>query len=75
MTLKDIENIDRDFLIPKEIAGILGVRPYAINVQVKYDISHGVNSFGFPVMLIGTRVKIPKLPFIKFMREGLIEEE
>ncbi len=73
--LEELEKIDRDFLIPKDIAPILGVNPYTINVQAKQDVKRGVNSLGFPVIVIGTRVKIPKLPFIRFMREGIIEKE
>lgn len=69
--LDELEKIDRDFLIPKDIAPILGVDPYSINVQAKQDIVRGVSSLGFPVIVIGTRVKIPKIPFIRFMREGL----
>lgn len=68
--LEDLEKIEREFLIPKDVAPILGVDPYNINVQAKQDIERGVNSLGFPVVVIGTRVKIPKRAFIKFMREG-----
>lgn len=73
--LEELEKIDRDFLIPKDVAPILGVNPYNINVQAKQDVKSGVNSLGFPVIVVGTRVKIPKLPFIRFMREGIIEKE
>ncbi len=62
--LDELEKIDRDFLIPKDVAPILGVNPYRINVQAKQDIERGENSLGFPVVVIGTRIKIPKLPFI-----------
>lgn len=72
--LDDLEKIDRDFLIPREVAEVLGVNPYNINVQAKQDREEGVNSLGFPVIIVGTRVKIPKMPFIRFMREGIIEE-
>lgn len=73
-SLNDLEKIEREFLIPKDIAPILGVDPYNINVQAKQDVARGVNSLGFPVIIIGTRVKIPKMPFIRFMREGLNNE-
>lgn len=73
--LDELEKIDRDYLIPKEVALVLGTNPYTINVAVKQDIANGTNSLGFPVMLIGTRVRIPKLPFIRFMRQGIVEQE
>ena len=45
------------------------------NIQAKQDIARGTNSLGFPVIVIGSRVKIPKLPFIRFMREGIIDND
>lgn len=72
--LDELEKIERDFLIPKDVAPVLGVNPYNINVQAKHDIAMGTNSLGFPVIVIGTRVRIPKLPFIRFMREGITDE-
>lgn len=73
--LEELEKIDREFLIPKDIAPILGVNPYNINVQAKQDVKMGVNSLGFPVIVIGTRVKIPKRAFIRYIREGNVEKE
>ena len=67
MTLEEIRNSTKDCLIPADIADVLGCSPYTINVQVKEDKKNGVNSFPFPTMLIGTRVKIPRLAFIKEM--------
>ena len=70
MTLDDLEKLDREFLIPKDIAPILGVDQYNINLQVKYDKQNGINSFPFPTMLIGTRVKIPRRAFLEAMKHG-----
>lgn len=70
LTLDELEKIDREFLIPREVAGVLGCCPYTINVQVKEDKRNGINSFPFPVILLGTRVKIPRRPFIEAMRHG-----
>lgn len=69
MTLKEIEALDRDFLIPSEIAPILGTTGYAITIQVREDKENGTNSFPFPTIKIGNRTKIPRLPFLKAMRE------
>jgi hypothetical protein len=69
MTLKEIEALDRDFLIPSEIAPILGTTGYAITIQVREDKENGINSFPFPTIKIGNRTKIPRLPFLKAMRE------
>lgn len=75
MTLEDIKNLDREFLIPADIAPILGVSQYNINLQVKEDKKNGVNSFCFPTMMIGTRVKIPRLAFLAGMTQATPTEE
>lgn len=64
MTLEDIEKLDKEMLIPSDIAPILGCAPYAINVATK----GGKNPFPFPVFRVGNRVKIPKRAFIKAMK-------
>ena len=70
MTLDDLEKLDRECLIPKEIAPIIGVNPYTINLQVKLDKERGRNSFPFPTILLGSRVKIPRRAFIEAMKHG-----
>lgn len=67
-TLDEVIRSDKEMLTPADVAPILGVKPYSINVQVSQDIIRGVNSFPFEVMKIGTRVKIPRLAFIRSMR-------
>ena len=70
MTLDSIERDAREFLIPKDIAPILGCSPYSITLQVRQDKERGVNSFPFPTVLIGTRVKIPRRAFLRVMKGG-----
>lgn len=70
MSLDDLERIDREYLIPKEIAPILGCSAFNINLQAKYDRENGVSSFPFPVILIGSRVKIPRRAFVEVMKHG-----
>lgn len=57
-------------LIPTDIAAVLCCSPYSINLQVKLDKERGVNSFPFPTILIGTRVRIPRRAFIEAMEHG-----
>lgn len=64
VTLEDIEALDKEILVPTDIASYLGVRSYSINLALK----KGKNPFPFPAFLVGNRVKIPKGPFIKAMR-------
>ena len=67
MTLEQISKLDRDYLIPSDIAPILGVAQYSICVQVREDKKNGTSSFPFPTIRIGSRGKIPKLPFLEAM--------
>ena len=63
MTLQELEQLETEVLTPSQVAPILGCQPYSINVAVKKGIQ-----FPFPVLMMGTRVRIPKTPFIKFMK-------
>ena len=67
MTLDEAKRYDRDYLTPTQVAPILGCNPYSINVWAKQR----PDDLGFPVCIIGTRVRIPRLPFIQFMERGL----
>ena len=64
VTLEEIEALEKDMLVPTDVAGYLGCSPYAINVATQ----DGGNPFPFPVIRLGTRVRIPKIPFLKAMR-------
>ena len=65
--LDRIEALPKDMLVPTDIAKYLGCCPYRINVATK----DGKNPFPFPVIRMGTRVRIPKMPFVKAMRGEL----
>ena len=67
MTLRDIEQMDSEFLIPEQVAAVLGCNAYAINVQVRDNPA----ALGFPTIKLGSRVKIPRLAFIRFMKGEL----
>lgn len=71
MTLEQLEALDKEMLVPTDVAPILGCSPYTINVATK----DGRNPFPFPVIRMGTRVRIPKRPFIKAMRGETNENE
>ena len=62
--LRRIEALPKDILVPTDICKYLGCSAYAINVATE----NGKNPFPFPVIRIGRRVRIPKMPFIKAMR-------
>lgn len=67
-TLQEIKETAacKEMLTPKDVAGFLGCDPYSINLQAQRDPT----KLGFPVVVIGTRVKIPAAAFVRFC-EGL----
>ena len=62
--LERIEALDKEMLIPKDVAKFLGCSAYTINIATR----DGKNPIPFPVIRLGSRVKIPKAPFLKTMR-------
>ena len=67
MTIQDLKELDKDILTPGDIAPILGCDPNVIRFQAKQDIKQ----LGFPASKIGTRIKIPRLAFIKWFEGEL----
>ena len=52
----------KEMLSPADIAPVLGCNPYSINVMAKADPAR----LGFPVCVIGNRVKIPRRAFLRW---------
>ena len=63
MTLNDIRGLDKPFLTPKEVAGVLGSDPQTIRVTART----APERVGFPFTLTRNRMKIPRIPFLNFM--------
>ena len=64
MTLKEIEALEGEILLPAEIAPLLRVNPESIRLQAR----ECPEKLGFPVVVIGNRVLIPKEGFLAHMR-------
>lgn len=71
MTLNELREYPREFLTPAEVAPILGCDPQDIRVQARL----APERLGFNVAVIGTRVKVPRLAFIKWMEGERWERE
>lgn len=67
MTLEEIKNSNKEILTPNDIAQVMGCDPNLIRWQAAKD----VNSFGFPVSKMGSRVKIPRKAFIAWFERGI----
>ena len=62
--LNDIEALKNDFLTPAQAAPALGCDPNTIRIAAR----RAPEKLGFPVVVMGRRVKIPKEAFLRFMR-------
>lgn len=57
------------FLSANQVASVVNCDPQCLRSQAKTNPS----ALGFPVTVIGHRVRIPRVPFLNYM--GLSEEE
>ena len=62
--LKQVEDMDIPILVPRQVAPIIGTDPHTLRLQARLK----PETLGFPVIVAGTRVKIPRIPFIKYMK-------
>lgn len=63
MTLNELRSCDKTYLTATDISELLEVAPESIRDQARDD----PKGFPFPVLVIGTRVKIPRAPFTEFI--------
>lgn len=63
MTLDEMRGLDREYLIPGEVAPVLGCDPQDIRVAARKCPER----LGFSVCVIGSRVKIPRRGFLNWM--------
>lgn len=66
MTLDDLKAMDREMLPPKIVAQVIGCDPYYISLQART----APELLGFPVSVQGTRTRIPRRAFIRWMEGG-----
>ncbi|EOS55307.1 hypothetical protein C814_03153 [Anaerotruncus sp. G3(2012)] len=64
MTLEEVEAIPRETLLATEVAQCIGCDPNFIRFEARQNPAR----LGFPVICVGSRVKIPKQAFLRFMR-------
>ena len=67
MTLAEIKELKQDIITPAQAAGALGCDPNYIRTAARQR----PELLGFPVTLIRSRVKIPRIAFIKYMEGEL----
>ena len=63
MTINEILQSEDPFLSPADIAEILHCDPQSIRAQAQSD----PNKLGYPVIVINRRIRIPRIPFLRYM--------
>lgn len=72
MTLQDLKAMSKTMLTPAEAAQVIGCDPQLIRIAARQQ----PELLGFPVVVIGTRTRIPRTAFIRFIEgEGKTNEE
>lgn len=66
-TLRDLMESEKDFFTPSDVAGVIGCDPNKIRIAARLE----PELLGFSVSVMGSRVRIPKIPFLRYM--GVIE--
>lgn len=66
MTLDEIKSSSKEVLTCKDVADVLACNPATLHMQAVEQPWR----LGFPVIVMGSRVKIPRLAFINFMNGG-----
>ena len=66
MSIAELQECAKEFLVPEDIAPIIGCAPYSINLQAQDDAA----KLGFPVSITGTRVRIPRRAFLRWLEYG-----
>lgn len=76
MTAKELQELSEELLnqtavtiSPAQAAPLIPCSPYNINLAARDPAYRDL--LGFPVIVIGNRVRIPRVPFLRFM--GLLE--
>ena len=65
-TLDGLAAVDRDFLTCAQVAPVIGSNADSIRGQAR----ECPERLGFPVICVGQQVRIPKVPFLRFMGWG-----
>lgn len=62
-TMQDLLQSDKEFFTPADVEGVLGCDQQTLRLQARFR----PDLLQFPVIVIGCRTKIPRIPFLRFM--------
>lgn len=61
--LDDIKRMETPTITPAQAATVLGCNPHWIRLMARQQ----PEKLGFPVTVLGSRTKIPRVPFIRYI--------
>lgn len=67
MTLDEIRRSDKLFLTPGNVAKVLGSDPQTIRLTARQQ----PDLLGFPFTFSGCHMKIPRIPFLRFLGDAI----
>ena len=70
MGICELEKMTRETISCEAAADVIGCNPQLLRIQARQC----PQALGFPVIVIGNHVKIPRRPFIAFMRGDAAKE-
>lgn len=62
-TMQDLIQSEKEFFTPADVEGVLGCDQQTLRLQARLR----PDLLQFPVIVIGCRTKIPRIPFLRFM--------
>ena len=62
-TMQDLLQSDKEFFTPADVEGVLGCDQQTLRLQARLR----PDLLQFPVIVMGNRVKIPRIPFLRLM--------
>lgn len=65
--LEEIKRMDNPFITPQQAARVIGCDPAYIRITAR---GPNPRALGFDTTVIGTRTRIPRVPFIRYVEEG-----
>jgi hypothetical protein len=65
-----LQTLDKPFFAPRDVAAILGVSSYNINLTAHDD----PKKLGYPVMISKRRIRIPRAAFLNYVARNVLGE-
>jgi hypothetical protein len=63
LTIEQMLTTTQNIFVPTEVASVLNMNPHTIRVFAR----KAPHLLGFPVIVIGSRTRIPRVPFLKYL--------